>query len=151
MTERSSGTIEITRTFDASREQVYSAWTEPEQFTHWWGAPLDTIEMDVRPGGRWKATIVVDEQTQVPFAGTYRETVPNERLVYTLEDLSGREAPAGHEPGSEVVTVTFTSIGTGTEISFQQVGNLPDEEIPRAEEGWGHFFDALEKHLKTVK
>ncbi|MCT9933186.1 SRPBCC domain-containing protein [Planotetraspora sp. A-T 1434] len=150
MTELASGRIEITRTFDAPRELVYSAWTEPKHFTHWWGAPLDTISMDVRPGGEWKATIVVDEQTQVPFAGVYREVVPNERLVYTLVDLSGREDPRD-EPGEEVVTVTFRSIGDGTELVFLQEGNLPEAELPRAEEGWGHFFDALDDHLKSVK
>ncbi|MCG5216052.1 SRPBCC family protein [Streptosporangium sp. KLBMP 9127] len=150
MTVSTSGRIEITRTIDAPRDLVFSAWITPEHFTHWFGAPLDTITMDVRPGGEWRATIVVDEETQVPFTGVYREIVPSERLVLTLEDLSGKEAAPG-QAGVEVVTVTFNEVGGQTEMRFAQVGTLPDEELPRAEEGWGHFFDALETHLATVK
>ncbi|MFC0863846.1 SRPBCC domain-containing protein [Sphaerimonospora cavernae] len=152
MTETAGNRIEITRTFDAPRELVYAAWTEPKHFTHWWGAPLDTISMDVRPGGEWRATIVVDEQTQVPFAGVYREVVPNERLVYTLLDLSGRNPEAAEQQGDgEEVTVSFKDVDGGTEMTFVQVGSLPDDEVPRATEGWGFFFAALEEHLAKSK
>ncbi|MCG5214510.1 SRPBCC family protein [Streptosporangium sp. KLBMP 9127] len=143
--------IEISRVLDAPRDLVYAAWTEPKHFTHWWGAPLDTISMDVRPGGEWRATIVVDEQTQVPFAGVYREIEPNERLVYTLLDLSGREAAEGQGEGPEVVTVSFADAEGGTKLTFVQEGNLPADEVPRATEGWGFFFDALEEYLKKAK
>ncbi|GAA3426009.1 SRPBCC domain-containing protein [Streptosporangium nondiastaticum] len=148
--------IEITRTFDAPRELVYAAWTEPKHFTHWWGAPLDTISMDVRPGGEWRATIVVDEQTQVPFAGVYREVVPNEKLTYSLLDLSDdaeKEAARQQRDGDaeELVTVTFADAPGGTELTFVQEGNLPEDEVPRATEGWGYFFTALDEYLKSVK
>ncbi|MEZ0075094.1 SRPBCC domain-containing protein [Planotetraspora sp. GP83] len=146
-----TSTIELTRIFDAPRELVYAAWTEPKHFTHWWGAPLDTISLDVRPGGEWRATIVVDEQTQVPFVGVYQEVVPNERLSYTLVDQSGREPHPGQENEPEVVTVTFADADGGTKMTFVQKGNLPEEEVPRAEEGWGYFFAALDDYLKTVK
>jgi Activator of Hsp90 ATPase homolog 1-like protein len=46
----------LTRIFDAPREVVWQAWTQPEQVSVWWGprgmsSPLDRIEMDLRPGG----------------------------------------------------------------------------------------------------
>ncbi|RCG31179.1 SRPBCC domain-containing protein [Sphaerisporangium album] len=144
--------IDITRVLDAPRDLVYAAWTQPEHFTHWWGAPLDTISMDVRPGGEWKATIVVDEQTQVPFAGVYQEVVPNERLVYTLADLSGKEpTPEQAAAGPETVTVTFSDADNGTNMVFVQEGNLPEEELPRTVEGWGFFFDALSEYVTKIK
>lgn len=151
MTDAASGKIEITRVLDAPRDVVYSAWTEPEHFTHWWGAPLETISMDVRPGGEWKATIVVDEQTEVPFAGVYQEIVPNEKLVYTLVDLSGREPAEQQALGPEKVTVLLSDTDGGTTLTFLQEGNLPEDEIPRAEEGWGFFFDALGEYVKKIK
>ena len=48
--------LEITRVFDAPREEVWREWTEPERFAGWYGGPeadnpLDTVSMDVRPGG----------------------------------------------------------------------------------------------------
>ncbi|MEU9889567.1 SRPBCC domain-containing protein [Sphaerisporangium sp. NPDC051011] len=143
--------IDITRVLEAPRDLVYAAWTQPEHFTHWWGAPLDTISMDVRPGGEWKATIVVDEQTQVPFAGVYQEVVPNERLAYTLVDLSGREPAPEQAAGPETVTITFSDAGNGTKLVFVQEGNLPEEELPRATEGWGFFFDALDQYVTKIK
>lgn len=52
--------LTITRTFAASRELVYGAWTRPEHFSVWFGTeavpvPLDTLSMDVRVGGAWNA------------------------------------------------------------------------------------------------
>ena len=46
--------VVITRVFDAPREQVFRAWTEPQHFKRWWGpkgftTPACTI--DLRPGG----------------------------------------------------------------------------------------------------
>jgi uncharacterized protein YndB with AHSA1/START domain len=52
--------IVITRTFAASRERVFDAWTTPSDFSAWFGTaevevPLDTLRMDVRSGGAWSA------------------------------------------------------------------------------------------------
>ena len=53
--------ITITRVFDAPRELVWRAWTEPEQLASWycvggWTLPVETITMDVRPGGALRLT-----------------------------------------------------------------------------------------------
>jgi uncharacterized protein YndB with AHSA1/START domain len=47
----------LTRTFDAPRELVFNAWTDPKQITQWWrltGFTTTTHEMDVKPGGVWR-------------------------------------------------------------------------------------------------
>ena len=47
----------ITRVFDAPRDLVFKAWTDPRQAVQWWGArdyPATHLEMDVRPGGAWR-------------------------------------------------------------------------------------------------
>ena len=60
MTDSAGATI--TRAFAARREVVFVAWTEPQHFAAWFGGsavtvPIDSVEMDVRPGGTWKATM----------------------------------------------------------------------------------------------
>ena len=71
--------ITITRVFDAPRELVFKAWTEPAQFAEWFGGrgatiPLESVEMDVRPGGTWRATMFAGpERTEIAWKGVYRE------------------------------------------------------------------------------
>ena len=50
-------TVRLVRTFDAPRERVFAAWTNPDQFVQWMCPPgygLDVCELDVRPGGAWR-------------------------------------------------------------------------------------------------
>lgn len=142
--------IDITRVFDAPREQVFAAWTTPEHFAAWYGGdadvPLDRVSMDVRPGGTWSLVIVVPG-TEMPFHGVYREVVAPERLVFTLKDAA---APADIE--GEVVTVTFAERGRKTtEMVFQQRGgHLTPEQYAAAEDGWEAFFDALVNRLAAI-
>jgi uncharacterized protein YndB with AHSA1/START domain len=61
--------ILITRTFDAPRELVWEAWTNPKHVTHWWGPNgfTTTIEkMDVRVGGVWKHVMHGPDGTDYP-------------------------------------------------------------------------------------
>jgi uncharacterized protein YndB with AHSA1/START domain len=56
----------ITRVFDAPRELVWRAWTDPEHMSRWFGphgftTPLATVTMDVRPGGTFEFTMVSDD------------------------------------------------------------------------------------------
>ena len=97
--------IVTTRVFDAPRERVFEAWTDPRHVARWWGPDGFTItihEMDVRPGGAWRFVLHgpdgVDHQNKIIFV----EIVKPERLVYhhisgplfrmavTLEDQDGK-------------------------------------------------------------
>ena len=139
--------VTITRVFDAPREVVWKAWTEPDQFANWFGSPpyttpAETVSMDVRPGGRWSAKMVSDEDgSELPFSGEYREVVEPERLVLTFDDPN--------DPGAnvEVLTITFTDLGDRTEVVAHQAGHLPQEEYPQLAEGYSSFFDRLAEHL----
>jgi len=111
--------LTIVRVFDAPRELVWRAWTEPAQFTRWAGCdghsmPLPTIAMDVRPGGEFRFTMVNDATgEQQPSSATYREVVEPERLVWAFPG----------DPEEVVVTVTLTDLGNDqTRMHFQQVG-----------------------------
>jgi uncharacterized protein YndB with AHSA1/START domain len=138
--------IAITRVFDAPRERVWQEWTEPEAFADWFGGtetevPLDTVSMDVQPGGSWRLTMFA-ERGEIHWTGVYREVVEPERLVFTVTDEPEEEA-------YEVVTVQLTDLGDGrTEMAFEQRGGaLSPEEYERAGEGWSGFFDRIAARL----
>jgi uncharacterized protein YndB with AHSA1/START domain len=77
--------IVTTRIFDAPRELVWKAWTEPEHIKQWWGPNgfTNTIHiMDVRPGGRWSHVMHGPDGTDYKNESVYREIVKPERIVY---------------------------------------------------------------------
>jgi uncharacterized protein YndB with AHSA1/START domain len=134
--------ISITRVFNAPRELVFQAWTEPARFARWFGGrdssiPLESIAMDVRPGGAWHALMIAGpDRVEIPWKGVYLEVAPPERLVFTLSDQPGPEA--------EVVSVVLTDLGGKTQMVFQQRGgHLTDEGYAGAQAGWELFFERL--------
>jgi uncharacterized protein YndB with AHSA1/START domain len=138
--------IEITRVYEAPRELVWRAWTVPEELVHWWGppgwsTPLETVTMDVRPGGDFRLTSVSGDGTEMPVVGVYREVVEPERLVL--------DEPAEHgwHEGAES-TVTFTDLGGGrTEVVIRATIQTTDERRENAERGMRGTLDRLGEHL----
>ena len=89
--DRRTHTIRLTRVFDASRAQIFEAWTKPEQVTCWWdaaGEPLAACEIDLRTDGAFK--FVTRSHPEMPFVGTYREIAPPDRLVFEALGATGR-------------------------------------------------------------
>jgi uncharacterized protein YndB with AHSA1/START domain len=138
--------IEITRVYDAPRELVWRAWTVPEELVHWWGpsgwsTPLDSVTMEVRPGGTFRLTSISDEGAEMPVTGVYREVVQPERLV-----LEEPPEHAWHE--GSVSTVTFTDLGEGrTEVALRATIQTTDEMRLNAERGMNGTLDRLGEHL----
>jgi uncharacterized protein YndB with AHSA1/START domain len=141
-TERREFTI--IRVFDAPRELVFRAWITPASFATWFGGsesevPVESVAMDVTPGGAWKATMYAGpERHEMHWSGEFQEIVEPQRLVLTFSDQP--------EGGHELVTVTFADLGDGrTEMLFKQTGGHMDAAgYERAKQGWGAFFDAME-------
>lgn len=149
MSEQATGRqMTITRVFDAPRELVWQAFTQPEELAAWFGTPPyktppETVSMDVRPGGKWTATMVSEEDgSKLPFAGRYREVEEPQRLVFTFDDVND---PTNENV--EVATVTFADLDGKTEVTLTQAGHMPEEEYGRLEEGYSVFFDRLAEHL----
>ena len=89
--------ILITREFNAPRRLVYKAYTTPELVRRWWAGKrgeMTVCDIDLRVGGAWRFVMTSSEGFEVAFHGTYREIVPNERLVHTevYEAMPGAEA-----------------------------------------------------------
>jgi len=80
------GSLYFERTFDAPRERVWQAFTDPEIVPRWWGKHGTTTvveEMDVRVGGAWRYVSHADDRDPVAFFGEYLEIDRPGRLVYT--------------------------------------------------------------------
>jgi uncharacterized protein YndB with AHSA1/START domain len=138
----------IRRVFDAARERVWQEWTEPERFADWFGGheaeiPLETVTMDVRPGGAWRATMFFGPDRRViRWKGEYIEVVAPQRLVLMFSDRT--------DEIYELVTVVLNDLGSGrTEMLFEQRGHRRPEEYDRTKDGWAGFFDRMEVRLRA--
>ena len=147
MSEQQQTSFSVTRTFEASRERVWREWVEPEAFADWFGGeasevPIETVEMDVREGGSWKATMFGGpERKEIHRAGEFVEQAEPERLVLTMT-----HSPS--EPERAVITVELAHLGDGrTEMTMEQRSPLPPDQVEGARSGWGSFFDRMGERL----
>ena len=135
----------IKRTFYAPRELVWKAWSDPEQAKNWWGPngfTLPFVEMDQRPGGKWRAQMRGPDGKDYWQHGVYREIVPPEKTVYTFIWDSNPEEEM-------LVTVLFAARGDKTDMTFKQEGFKSQEDKAGHEDGWNQTFDRLAAYVKT--
>jgi uncharacterized protein YndB with AHSA1/START domain len=134
--------LTITRVFDAPRELVWQAWTDPKQLMQWWGPehhPAVHLAMDVRPGGVWRNCLrSVEAGNDLWHHGTFREVVPMERLVFTF--VWEEEGERGME---NLVTITFADEGKKTRLTLHQTPFQTDGERDGHGEGWTSSFGRL--------
>ena len=112
--------ILITREFDAPRHLVYRALTEPELVKRWWHAKrgrVTVVEIDLRVGGAWRYVMVADDGMEVGFHGTYREIVPDERLV-TTELYEGLPDGVSDDDAATVNTAALAGDGERTTLTL---------------------------------
>ncbi|MFL5726142.1 MAG: SRPBCC domain-containing protein [Chloroflexota bacterium] len=128
------------RTFDAPRERVWQAFTDPEIVPRWWGRHGSTTvieEMDVRPGGQWRYVSRAADRDDVVFFGQYLEVTPPERFRWTfMFDVEG----IGPQGGPE--THTFEDLGGRTRV--RSVGHFDSVEMIDAALATGMVAGALE-------
>ena len=93
--------LTITRIFDAQRDRVWKAWTDPEIFMKWWGpkyfsCPL--ANLDLRIGGKYLVAMRGPDGKDFYSTGTYREIVPLEKIAVTdsFADEKGNPVPASY-------------------------------------------------------
>lgn len=139
--------IVMTRTFDAPRELVFKAWTDPKHVDQWWGPNgfrNETFEMAVQPGGRWRYVMHGPDGRDYDNRIVYHEVVAPERLVYT----HGHDMD--NDPEAFEVTVTFTVQGEQTLLTmhtrFKTVAQR-DEVAKFAIVGNQQTMKRLETHL----
>ncbi|HXZ13760.1 MAG TPA: SRPBCC family protein [Candidatus Sulfotelmatobacter sp.] len=115
----SSREIVLTRIFDAPRELVWNAWTDPKQVARWWGPRGFTTtihEMDLRPGGRWRQTMHGPDGAAYPCEFVFSEVVSPKRIVYSMK---------GGKKGGRTIecetTWTFEALDGKTKLTLRMV------------------------------
>ena len=140
----------ITRVFDAPRNLVFKAWTDPKHLVRWWGPRGFTttiVHNDVRPGGDYRFHMRGPEGDDHWSQGVYREIVEPERLV-----MSGHWADAHGNPTSPetLLTVTFEKHDGKTKLTLHQTvfESVTARDAHRG--GWTSSLDRLAEYLAKV-
>ncbi|MCI0714205.1 MAG: SRPBCC family protein [Chloroflexi bacterium] len=142
--------IRMWRDFEAPRELVFKAFTDPTLVPKWWGPYEVTTtvdQMDVRKGGIWRYVQRDDSGNEYGFSGVYHEVVSPERLVFTFEF----EGLPGHVL---LETVTFEEHDGKTRMIdssiFQTVEDRDGMIQSGMERGAAASWDRFEELLKTL-
>ncbi|MEO5560997.1 MAG: SRPBCC domain-containing protein [Dokdonella sp.] len=126
--------ISVPKTYEASPERLFRAWTDPSHAKIWLAEGGDAV-MDARPGGLFYLGMLRNGDVR-PHYGRYLRVESPRLLEFTWvsEHTRGKES---------VVTIEFTPRGAQTEVRLSHEG-LPDEEMAMAHtRGWTYFLDAL--------
>ncbi len=151
--------LHITRIFDAPRELVWRAWTDPEMAKQWSGPkqfPAFYIQLGEKPGDRWRIGLRgnrpgTDIPTEIWQGGVLREFVPPERLVYTYawENRANVGLPDDGEPHETVITVRLEEHAGKTTMHFHQAFFATTAERDGHNGGWNSSFERLEELVNT--
>ncbi len=143
--------VVFTRVFDAPRELVWKACTDPRCIPEWWGPQGYTTvveTMDVRPGGAWRYVQHGPGGGESAFRGVYKTVKPPERLAYTFE----WEGMLGH---TMLEIATFEEEDGATKMTvtdeFQTVGDRDEALLTGMEEGAIESGDRFAELLKRLK
>jgi uncharacterized protein YndB with AHSA1/START domain len=146
--------IVIERVFDAPRELVWAAWTDPKQVVKWWGPKGFTTtieEMDVRPGGVWEHVMRGPDGTEYPNKSVFSEVVRPERIVFSHG--GGKKGDKGVHFES---TWTFETVDTSkTRVTIRMVfASAAEREMVAREygavEGGKQTLGRLAEHLEAM-
>ncbi|MFC9545377.1 SRPBCC domain-containing protein [Streptomyces sp. NPDC056956] len=129
----------LTRTLDAPAETVWRAWTTPDEYARWAYAVPGSVEMDVRPGGAWKATVATPDGDRVPLTGSYQEVAEPRLLVL------GMDRPGGADPSTMAMELDARD-DYRTTIVLRQTCDTA-EERDMAEQGSTLLLDSLATYL----
>jgi uncharacterized protein YndB with AHSA1/START domain len=153
MTPQSPATQElvIERVFDAPRELVYQAFVDPEQIAQWFGpvgysVPRDSVEIDPRPGGVQRFTMVndADPSQTSPVDAVFEEVVENE-LIVGREEVA--EMPGMDGPFTLRARFEFHDAGEGKTRLVITQGPFPSDMEGMARQGWESSFTKLDALL----
>jgi uncharacterized protein YndB with AHSA1/START domain len=123
--------IHVERVFDAPRDRVFAAHTDPELIPQWWGPRRTTTvveELDARTGGAWRFLSRDEDGSEIVFRGIFREVTPPERIVQTFE----WDGMPGYV---SVETADFEDLGDRTRIVSTSIFHTPEERDGMIESG----------------
>ena len=138
--------LRITRTLDAPRDAVFSAWLDPDQVAEWWGpegfeTPRDRVEIEPRVGGRYNLIMVAPGGAEYPVRQEIVELAEPELLVLRHEAM-----PDFGMPEPTVTRIELRDEGGNTHMTLTS-GPYTDAMLANAERGWDTSMDTLEALL----
>jgi uncharacterized protein YndB with AHSA1/START domain len=138
----------LERSFSATPEEVFDAWTNPVVLQRWWAAaPTWTspgCEVDLRVGGRYLLRMHDDEGNDHIVGGEYREIERPHRLVYTW----CWQGEGGPHPGHvSLVTVEFRDEGDSTTVVLEHGGLASEQSREGHGVGWNATLDNLARRV----
>jgi uncharacterized protein YndB with AHSA1/START domain len=145
--------ILITREFDAPRELVFKAFTDPQLIPQWWGPrslSTEVDKMDLRPGGQWRYINRDAQGNEYAFHGVYHEVLAPQRIIDTFEFEGLPET--GHVT---LETLKLEALPGGstrliTQSVFQSVADRDGMLQSGMEEGVNETYDRLAELLKKL-
>ncbi len=154
-------TLILTRVFNAPRDLVFKAWTQPQRMKQWWGPKGFTCpvcKIDLRPGGEYFNCMRSPEGKDYWSKGTYQEIEVPQRIVCTdsFADENGNiVSPDDYGmnsdwPAEALITVIFTEHAGKTRIMLQHAPIKPGLERDLCQQGWSESFDKLADYLNKA-
>ena len=141
----------LTRTFNATIDKVFKAWTDPEELAKWWGpngVTNPTCEIDVRPGGAINIVMLAGKELgelagqEWPTQGKYIEIISPTKLVYTASAVMN-----GEPVMDSLNTVTFEDLKTQTKVTLNvkitRFTPAAKGALAGMEMGWNQSLDKL--------
>ncbi|MCE3281927.1 MAG: hypothetical protein K0Q66_664 [Chitinophagaceae bacterium] len=146
--------VVLTRLFNASRQELFRAWTDEAEVAQWWGPHGFTnpvCNWSARPLGAIYIDMTAPDGVVFPMTGVFHELAPPERVVFTSRAFES-------EPGSpqlEVLnTVIFTEVNGRTKLTLEatvmKAAPGVAESLEGMHEGWQQSLDKLDKHIQRI-
>ncbi len=139
--------IHIEREFNAPRDRVFAAYTDPELIPQWWGPHGTTTvvdRMDVKTGGEWRFVSRDGDGNETAFRGAYREVSAPDRITQTFE----WEGMPGY---ISVETAEFQDLGERTKVVTTSVFHFQEDRDGMLqsgmEKGMNETFERLDALL----
>jgi uncharacterized protein YndB with AHSA1/START domain len=134
--------LEITRIFDATPAEVFSAWLDREQWASWIGPEgvnCDVPLLEPRVGGRYRLTMHLSDGNTIHIAGVLKTIEPNKSFAFTW----GGEG----DPRETLVTIKLRELNGQTELSLRQEGLPTAADRDGHAKGWNSTLNKLNAYL----
>ncbi len=146
----SEHSVEVRRTYNASPEKVFAAWTQPEFLKKWWGVAdgytVPIAEVDLQVGGKYRLGMLPPNgDSLVVLTGEYRVIQPPQKLVFTWRFENRGET------AESLITLVFLARGHGTELILTHEYRGTEAMAKEFRMGWEGMFARLEHALARVR